>query len=136
MKFDRSGIMIAINSTDRTLRVYKKTEDSPDIEPVWEHFTDITDPVNRLQWKTYCFSRDAENLISGSAERAEHNIIIWSLQSPAILSRVLEGPKEGLMHVCVIPFFFPFFLQAFFFLTFVNSGTLVYQFCCPARPLG
>ena len=97
IKFDSSGNHIVINSTDKILRIYSKIDNSP---LKWELTNEIVDSINRLQWKCTTFSRDADYIVAGTAERAEHNIYFW-MRSYGDIVKVLEGPKEGLMNLCV-----------------------------------
>lgn len=84
-----------INGTDKVLRVFSKT-----LPYKWEPTNEITDSINRLQWKCVCFSKDSEYIFAGTAERAEHNIYYWTREYKD-MAGVLEGPKEGLLHICV-----------------------------------
>jgi COMPASS component SWD1 len=106
LQLNNTGDKILVNSSDRILRLYRLSENSLDANsPIWDYVTEFTDLINRLQWKTACFSRDGEFLVGGSSERAEHNIYLWNLEFGSI-AKTLEGPKEGVMHVCVSVVFF------------------------------
>ncbi|CAI5463272.1 unnamed protein product [Closterium sp. Yama58-4] len=53
------------------------------------------DAVNRVQWRSACFSGDGEFVVGGVAARGEHKIHIWN-RAFGQLVRILEGPKEAL----------------------------------------
>ena len=95
--FDSSGDHMIVNSSDKTLRIFSHSESE---HSVWEQTTEIADSINRLQWKCTCFSRDSDYILAGTAELKEHNIYFY-MKGYADIVKVLEGPKEGLMDVCV-----------------------------------
>ncbi|CAI7806746.1 unnamed protein product [Closterium sp. NIES-53] len=53
------------------------------------------DAVNRVHWRSACFSGDGEFVVGGVAARGEHKIHIWN-RAFGQLVRILEGPKEAL----------------------------------------
>jgi COMPASS component SWD1 len=87
IQFSKSGKDFLINSTDRIIRAY-------DTETL--AYREFQDCVNRMQWKQCCFSCDADYIIGGSAQKAEHNIYIWNRDNGRLV-KILEGPKEGIM---------------------------------------
>lgn len=123
--FSRNGQYILTNSNDRTIRIYEnllplkdalkmlnelheKVEESDDLEKLkvvgakcllLRH--EFQDTINRVQWKSPCFSGDGEWVISGSASRGEHKIYIWNKDGHLV--KILEGPKEALMDVAWHP---------------------------------
>ena len=91
-----------VNSSDKVLRLYSRSEES---HLKWELANEIVDTINKLQWKCTGFTRDADYIVAGTAERAEHNVYFWHRAYGDIV-KTLEGPKEGLMSICVSEFVF------------------------------
>eukprot|EP01135_Chromosphaera_perkinsii_P006327 Nk52_evm56s485 gene=Nk52_evmTU56s485 len=56
------------------------------------------DLVNRIHWKKCCFSTDGDYVVAGSSQRASHNIYLWE-RNIGNLTKILEGPKEGLLDI-------------------------------------
>jgi len=84
----RQGKHLLVNTTDKALRVYNL--DTLEVEH------EFKDRVSGLQWRWGTFSPDAEYVIAGSAQKAEHNIYVWS-RAYGQLKVILEGPKEGIL---------------------------------------
>ena len=92
---DRTGSDFVVNSVDKTLRIFTERDSG-----TWELMTEIIDSINRLHWKCVCFSRDSEFTVAGTAELKIHNIYFW-MKGYGEIHTKLEGPKEGLMDICV-----------------------------------
>lgn len=107
-----------INSTDKILRVYSINPSVSEFK--WESTNEIIDSINRLQWKCVCFSKDAEYIFAGTAERAEHNIYYWTREYRD-MAGVLEGPKDSLLHICVSKIFFVSKSHYIYFILLVAS---------------
>ncbi len=60
--FAPKGDAFVVNSTDRTLRVYRVGDDAP-----LHKFQDL---VNRVQWKTVCFSNSGDFVVAGPSSSA------------------------------------------------------------------
>jgi COMPASS component SWD1 len=81
-----------VNCTDKIIRLFDASDDSCLFE--------LTDIVNKPQWKKCCFSGDGDHIIGGSAQKHEHKIYIWSRQFGQLI-KILEGPKEGILDLVV-----------------------------------
>ncbi|KAJ3408067.1 hypothetical protein HDV05_005156 [Chytridiales sp. JEL 0842] len=95
ISFSKKGSDVALNCTDKTIRVCAynhKNEDEVEIEFFKHRFFDA---VDQSKWTTCCFSVDSEYLAAGSAAKHVHKIYIWEKGSGALV-KMLEGPKEGL----------------------------------------
>jgi len=86
--FSSSGRFLLANCVDRSIKLYA----SQDLE----YLREFKDPVQHLQWKAFSFSSDEEYVMAGVAERALHNIYLWTRDGGRLEKR-LEGPPEGVM---------------------------------------
>lgn len=86
--FSKDQRQMLVNCTDKIIRLYNLS----DFSLVHE----MTDVVNKLQWKRCIFSSDGEYIIGGSAQKHEHKIYIWNRQYGQLF-KFLEGPKEGIL---------------------------------------
>jgi COMPASS component SWD1 len=77
-----------VNSTDKVIRLFTTSD--------YSLIHEMSDVVNKIQWKKCLFSGDGEHIIGGSAQKAEHKIYIWSRQYSQLI-KILEGPKEGIL---------------------------------------
>eukprot|EP00235_Prasinoderma_singulare_P001439 CAMPEP_0119166026 /NCGR_PEP_ID=MMETSP1315-20130426/5571_1 /TAXON_ID=676789 /ORGANISM="Prasinoderma singularis, Strain RCC927" /LENGTH=480 /DNA_ID=CAMNT_0007159381 /DNA_START=497 /DNA_END=1940 /DNA_ORIENTATION=- len=68
-----------------------------------EDVREYLNAVERLQWRTACFSHNGDYVVAAAAIKAEHHIYIWSAHSQKLL-KVLEGPKEGILDLVWHPF--------------------------------
>jgi COMPASS component SWD1 len=84
----KRGDYFLVNSADRSIRVFDAKTSS--------QVHEFQDPVNKTQWKTCFFSPDGEHIIGASAQKAQHDLYIWS-RTGGQLMKILEGPKEGVM---------------------------------------
>eukprot|EP00039_Didymoeca_costata_P013244 m.198402 g.198402 ORF g.198402 m.198402 type:complete len:467 (-) comp15716_c0_seq24:3311-4711(-) len=89
IEFSKDGSAFLVNSVDRILRLFKT-----DGHVIMHEFQDV---INRIPWRTCCFSNDGEHVIAGSSLEVQHLIYIWDREGN--LLRTIEGPKEGLLHV-------------------------------------
>ena len=60
----------------------------------------LQDLVNRHQWLGVCFNSDGEYIVAGSETNDLQNIYIWD-KNLGNLIKILEGPKESLVDLCV-----------------------------------
>ena len=84
---------MAINATDRVIRLYELSSDKP--PKLMHKFQDL---VNRIQWSRCQFSCDGEYVVGGSSQ--DHNIYIWD-KNMGSLVKILEGPNESLEDLMV-----------------------------------
>ncbi|KAF9906934.1 hypothetical protein BX616_000578, partial [Lobosporangium transversale] len=97
IQFSRKGKEFVVNANDRVIRLFTVNEQGPP-----EQVHKFQDLVNRIQWNQCCFSSDSDYVIGGSAHQTQHNIYIWD-KIGGFLVKILEGPKEPLEDVAVIP---------------------------------
>lgn len=117
--FSRNGRYMLTNSADKTIRVFtnllpvedaastleswaSESGETSDIEALKHTGTKclllgrlLKDTVNPVHWKAPCFSGDSELVVGACASKGEHKISIWNREF-GHLTRVLEGPKDGL----------------------------------------
>jgi len=86
--FSKDKKQYLVNSTDKVIRMYNCADNTLVHE--------LSDVVNKIQWKKCCFSGDDDHIIAGSAQKAEHKNYIWSREFGQLV-KILEGPKEGVM---------------------------------------
>lgn len=103
IQLSRNGKHLLVNSADKKMRLYDADLDLQQYSV--EHGTaqrkplhTFEDSVNRNQWKCCCFSGDSDFVGAGSSTTVAHNISVWGRTS-GHLEKILEGPKEGILHL-------------------------------------
>ncbi|PIA54168.1 hypothetical protein AQUCO_00900611v1 [Aquilegia coerulea] len=123
--FSRNGQYLLTNSNDRTIRVFENhlsQKDGPlaldelsramdELQGIEKVKTigskclvlsrEFQDSINRIHWKTTCFSGDGEWVVGASGSKGEHKIYIWDRAGHLV--KILEGPKEALMDLAWHP---------------------------------
>jgi COMPASS component SWD1 len=90
---------LALNSNDRTIRVFHVDAASPTGAPLIpiQRFQDL---VNKTPWAGCGFSADGEYALGGAANKASHQLFIW-YKTTGTLAKTLEGPPDPLVDFCV-----------------------------------
>ncbi|KAL5708921.1 hypothetical protein ACHQM5_019664 [Ranunculus cassubicifolius] len=123
--FSRNGQFLLTNSNDRTIRVFENHLTQKDGPLALEELSrtvdelqgiekvkavgskclvfsrEFQDSINKIHWKTTCFSGDGEWVVGGSGSKGEHKIYIWDRAGHLV--KILEGPKEALMDLAWHP---------------------------------
>ncbi|KAF9596200.1 hypothetical protein IFM89_007882 [Coptis chinensis] len=123
--FSRNGQYLLTNSNDRTIRVYENHLPQKDGPATLDELSrtvdevhgmeklkavgskclilsrEFQDSINRIHWKTTCFSGDGEWVVGASGSKGEHKIYIWDRAGHLV--KILEGPKEALMDIAWHP---------------------------------
>ena len=89
---------MVISSTDRAIRTFQVSPLTGVLNPI-HRFQDL---VNRTPWHAVGFSGDSEYVMGGAGHKMAHNVFVWDRDS-GVLVKVLEGPKEPLIHCDVSP---------------------------------
>ncbi|CAB4489917.1 unnamed protein product [Rhizophagus irregularis] len=85
----RNGKVIAVNISDKTIRLYGLDDERIDINPELQ----FAETVNKDNWNQCCFSQNGDYLIGGSGKLAAHEIFIWDRRTTRLV-QVLQGPNE------------------------------------------
>ena len=93
---------MVISSSDRAIRTFQVSPLTGVLNPI-HRFQDL---VNRTPWHAVGFSGDGEYVMGGAGHKMAHNVFVWDRDS-GVLVKVLEGPKESLIHCDVSLFAFP-----------------------------
>lgn len=91
-KLTRTSNMV-ISSSDRAIRTFQVSPLTGVLNPI-HRFQDL---VNRTPWHAVGFSGDGEYVMGGAGHKMAHNVFVWDRDS-GVLVKVLEGPKEPLIH--------------------------------------
>lgn len=89
---------MVISSTDRAIRTFQVSPLTGGLNPIHR----FQDSVNRTPWHAVGFSGDGEYVVGGAGHKMAHNVFVWDRDS-GVLVKVLEGPKEPLIHCDVRP---------------------------------
>jgi COMPASS component SWD1 len=89
---------MVISSSDRAIRTFQVSPLTGVLNPI-HRFQDL---VNRTPWHAVGFSGDGEYVMGGAGHKMAHNVFVWDRDS-GVLVKVLEGPKESLIHCDVSP---------------------------------
>ena len=84
---------MVISSSDRAIRTFQVSPLTGVLNPI-HRFQDL---VNRTPWHAVGFSGDGEYVMGGAGHKMAHNVFVWDRDS-GVLVKVLEGPKESLIH--------------------------------------
>lgn len=84
---------MVISSSDRAIRTFQVSPLTGALIPV-HRFQDL---VNRTPWHAVGFSGDSEYVMGGAGHKMAHNVFVWDRDS-GVLVKVLEGPREPLIH--------------------------------------
>lgn len=71
---------------------------APEVQLPQDCLGEFQNVVDRLQWRSVCFSEGGEYVAAAAAIKAEHHIYVWSVDSKE-QAKVLEGPKEGVVDI-------------------------------------
>eukprot|EP00232_Nephroselmis_pyriformis_P019291 CAMPEP_0182900274 /NCGR_PEP_ID=MMETSP0034_2-20130328/28725_1 /TAXON_ID=156128 /ORGANISM="Nephroselmis pyriformis, Strain CCMP717" /LENGTH=379 /DNA_ID=CAMNT_0025034465 /DNA_START=71 /DNA_END=1206 /DNA_ORIENTATION=- len=101
LSVNRKGTHVVIISFDRVVRVYDviPQDGGAGAEQGERDFLklsgELSNSVDKTQWKAAAMSNDDEYVVAAANSRVDHQVFLWRREGGK-LTRVLEGPKEGL----------------------------------------
>eukprot|EP00045_Choanoeca_perplexa_P013222 m.148317 g.148317 ORF g.148317 m.148317 type:complete len:507 (+) comp16281_c0_seq1:105-1625(+) len=87
MSLSNDGRYLVVASSDRFIRLF----DAADLDPLHK----IQDSVNKVRWRSCCFSAKSDYIMAGAIKDHDHHIYIWERET-ATLAKILTGEAQGL----------------------------------------